>query len=84
MDFTEINALLDAATSFILNYGTKEKDYQQQLADKDKQIADLQAQLTTVTASVKADETELTALHDKLTQLAGVLNPPSQAPAVAS
>ncbi|OUL28787.1 hypothetical protein [Nostoc sp. 106C] len=82
MDFTAINALFDAAVAFILAAVERENSYKQQLAakdeqlvQKDQQITDLQAQLTTANALVSADTAELTSLHDKLTQLSGILIP---------
>ena len=75
MDFNEINSLLDAAVNFIQGGSDRENTYKQQIVDKDKQIADLQAQLATASNTIQADEGELTQLHDKLSKLAGLVNP---------
>ncbi|MBO3462980.1 hypothetical protein G7B40_001615 [Aetokthonos hydrillicola Thurmond2011] len=81
MDFTELNTLLDNAIQFFTGFAIQKQNYESQLADKDNQlaekdktIADLTAQLKTVTATARAEETEINSLHDKLTNLNNLIN----------
>ncbi|MEH2242351.1 hypothetical protein [Nostoc sp.] len=74
MDFTEINSLVDDAINLVTAFNTQKQAYQTQLASKDQRIAELESQLKTATSAASAEETEIQTLHEKLTQLSGLLN----------
>ncbi|MEH2456541.1 hypothetical protein [Nostoc sp.] len=84
MDFTEINTLVDNAIGFVTGFGTQKQAYEIQLASKDERIADLESQLKTAVATGQGNAVEIQTLHDKLTQLATLVNPQPVTPVTAA